>query len=295
MPTQPQPPPLPEPAGSFLFSDDVIRELTDQEQRHGIYTGERCPPDLKRAIVKLVGDGWSQREIARTLKTAPETIRNVATECKAEVRDYQDQLPRRLQRCIFSGLDRLERNMDSVPLQSIGITLKALHDMETLASGRATARVEHVHRVDLFSDWSEFVSGLEGDQAPGELSAQKNGAEIHSGAGKLPVMDAELVESPAADAPGPETAAPADAPGPKTAESEAQSLGSPAFSPVEPSHLTTYPPVSPAADQAHSHNMDARETRTGPRPTPPGGGFEAGGGAHAAKDNGSQKFLANGE
>jgi hypothetical protein len=275
MPTQSHPPAAPEPPGSFLFSDDVIQELTDQEQRHGIYTGERCPEDLRRAIIKFVGDGWSQREIARTLKTAPQTVRNVAHMFKADIRDYCEQLPRRLQRCIISGLDRLERNIDSVPMQSMGITLKALHDIETMASGRASARVEHVHRVDLFShcgSWDEFISTV--DDSPEAIRAKNEGPEIHLEAGKKSAIDAELIES----------REPADG----QAEIDDKSLVSSHLSQATPTTLPTYLTTTAAAD--HAADADARARGTGTA----GGGFDQGGALHGAKGNGSQKFLGNG-
>ena len=73
--------------------------------------------------------------------------------------------------------DRLEKNAESFPLQSIPLAIKLIGEHAELIEGRATERIEEVHRVDIFEHWKQF----------------KAGHTIGLSGEKMPVMDAELV------------------------------------------------------------------------------------------------------
>jgi hypothetical protein len=276
MPTHSLPAPA-DPPGSFLFSDEVIKEITDQEQKHGIYTAERCPPQLKQAIVKLAGDGWDLREIARTLCTAFETVRNVIDQSAVEIRDYAERLPRRIKRCIWTGLKRMERNMDSVPMPVLSRTLKELQEIDLLATGQATARTEHVHRIELFAQdgpgsFKAFVEELE--QRRDSIRALNE----PSGIGLLAEKNARVVESAAA--PAADRDEPADAPAPSESDWKSEDL-----SPIPQVIEQDLPTFIPDPDRDRASDL-AKED-------PPGGEVPSAGARGSAMDQPSQKFLDN--
>ena len=200
--------PLPElkdPPGSFLFSDDVIERLTDQERKYGIYTADRLPEDKRKAIIKLLGENRQVRDIATFLRVAPETITAVANHPI-----YSEQithaitapiLARTLRRCAAAQLERLDRCPDLLPASSIPFATSVFIDKAELLDGKATARIEHTTRVDIFQDYDRFLAELETEYE------QKTAPGIHSCAEKLPAIEAELVERPAiADRPDPAAA-----------------------------------------------------------------------------------------
>jgi hypothetical protein len=74
-------PPLPQPEdppGSFLFSDEEIEAITDEERRHGRYTLARLPAQKHQSNLVLLKERRSFREIARLVSVAPETVQAVA-------------------------------------------------------------------------------------------------------------------------------------------------------------------------------------------------------------------------
>jgi hypothetical protein len=62
----------------FLFSDEEIEAITDEERRHGRYTLARLPAQKHQSILVLLKERRSFREIARLVSVAPETVQAVA-------------------------------------------------------------------------------------------------------------------------------------------------------------------------------------------------------------------------
>jgi hypothetical protein len=138
--------------------------------------------------------------------------------------------------------------------------------------------VDHVHRVDLFSDFPAFVAELEARPVIDE----KNGAEIHLGGGKklpLPTSSADLeainVEAGQDPSAGPTSDWKSDVSGLPTQATQ------PTLPTFAPDSTVTAAEIGTAAD------ADADADRAG-------GGSIAGAPTNPTKDNGSQKFLANG-
>jgi hypothetical protein len=102
-----------------------------------------------------------------------ETVINVMDAFAAEIADYEKRVTAKLRRCKWLLLDRIEREGDAIPRQALGLTFKIVSDQEATDSGRAIARVDHVHHVDLFSDFPTFVAELEARPVMDE----KNGAD----------------------------------------------------------------------------------------------------------------------
>lgn len=238
-----------------------MAEITDEEERFGLYTGDRCPADKRDAIIQLVAEGRAPHEIGRLLRVDRRTVLNVADRFAVEIGDYEQRMPAKLRRCKFAIANRIEREVNSLPAQSLALTLKMISDIEALDSGRASARVEHVHRVDLFADFGQFVQDLE----TAEVIPEKNGAtNPFRTPGNL-----LMAGDPAADQ--------ASAPG-FDAQSEV-------FEAVPQANVDNLP--------SYHTDSEANGAESDPG-TPPGRASREGGVPHGAKGNGSQKFLDNG-
>jgi hypothetical protein len=263
---EPRPPDPPELPGSNLFPDEVMEALTDEERKFGLYTGERCPKPKREAIIQLVAEGRAVDYIRRLVNVHRQTVLNVANQFAAEIADYERRMAAKLRRCKWNLADRIEREVDAIPRQALGLTLKIVSDIEALDSGRAIARVDHVHRIDLFSDFPDFVRELEARPVMDE----KNGARIHSVGGKNLLLNPPAADREQARDPG--------------AQSDWKSEVLPLPTQESEPNLPTFTPdLGPKLDTHEREEPDRRGGDAG-APWPP----------NTEKDNGSQNFSANG-
>lgn len=181
---EPRPPDTPELPGSNLFPDEVMEALTDEEQKFSLYTGERCPKQKREAIIQLVAEGRAIDYIRRLVNVHRQTVLNVANQFAAEIADYERRMAAKLRRCKWGLVDRVEREMDAIPRNALALTLKTVSDIEATDSGRAIARVDHVHRIDLFTNFPDFVRELEARPVIDEKNGASNGQAIHLEPGK---------------------------------------------------------------------------------------------------------------
>jgi hypothetical protein len=280
---EPRPPDPPELPGTNLFPDEIMEALTDEERKFALYTGERCPKQKREAIIELLGEGRAIDHIRRLVNVHRQTVLNVANQFAAEIADYERRMAAKLRRCKWSLADRIEREADAIPRQALGLTLKIVSDIEAMDSGRAIARVDHVHRIDLFSDFPTFVQELEARPVIDE----KNGApaeRIHLAGGNNLLMNDSAADP--ARVPGPDSRT-AD-PGPSSDwKSEVLPLPTQAAQPTPPTFTPDESPKSVEIDDAGAHAAAAAaaDRRGGGRrePQPP----------EPTKDNGSLKFLGN--
>src|SRR5262245_46581986 len=145
MPTKP-PFPLHQadsPAAPFLFSEQAIAEITNEEKRSRRYTAARCPPYLRHSIVVLLKEGRSHREIARLLSTARETVK--AIHDMPEVAREVDEALRlgsltgpKSRRAMHALLDRVIENPHTIPGASLSLAIKNLHEVSQLEDGKPT-------------------------------------------------------------------------------------------------------------------------------------------------------------
>lgn len=197
-------PALLEPPGSFLFSDEIIQELTDQERKFGIYTAERCPPEKRQAIIELTVQNRSARWIASTIGVHQSTVTAVrdSPEGRSKLADIRSVMARKFQRVALDQAERLEQFPDLLPASSIPLAIKMLVETAELLDGKATSRVEHVERVDIFADFQAFCATLEMDAKNERLGIGDGGeksALIAGGAadpGAIIDVPADLVEAP---------------------------------------------------------------------------------------------------
>jgi predicted Zn-ribbon and HTH transcriptional regulator len=196
LPPSPQPD---DPAAPFLFPNDAIEEITNEELKHGRYTLARLPKNKLNNIIQLLGENRKIREVERILNVAWETVKEVLDhpEYGAEIerrRGIDNAVTaRKFRRCTLVQLDRAERYPEVIPPASIALATKLWTEMAELLEGKATSRVEHTTRVDIFADYKSFLAELESEYE------QKNGAAIGCAAGKIP----QIKNAPPAADPGP--------------------------------------------------------------------------------------------
>ena len=275
-------PDAPELPGTHLFDAETMQALTDEERKFALYTGARCPEGKRNDIIMLLAEGRAIDGIARLVHVHRLTVANVANEYAVEIADYERRMPAKLKRTKWNLVDRIEREVDQIPRQSLGLTLKIVSDIEALDAGRATARVDHLHRIDLFSDFGQFVHELEA-QAPLE---QKNGAVIHLGDGKksvLPVIDVDVDQAPRGKSTV-DVDVDQEAPGGPGSDWKSDVLPLPTQQ--GQADTPTFTTDSPAAATDPAAPAQASD--------PAGGGSAADAAANPAKGNGSPKFLGNG-
>jgi hypothetical protein len=200
MPAPQLPPPAPDdPPGSFLFPDNEIAEITDEERKRGRYTLANLPPQKLQSILVLLKERRPFREVGRLVGVAWETVQAVANAYAAELDKVWSDLPRVLRRINGRAADRLEANIDSFPLQSIPLLIKLIGEHAELLEGRATARIDHTaepRRVSNVEEYEQIIGGLEKKIAGRVIEADEEpGPEIHLGAGK-PALIADVDGDP---------------------------------------------------------------------------------------------------
>jgi len=275
MPAKELPAPAPrDPPGSFLFSDEVIEELTDQERKHGIYTAERLPADKREAVIKLLSENRQVRDIAKLIRVAPESITAVANHpiYGPQIKSNAPLLAGKLRRVAFAQLERIERCPDLLPAASIPFATTAWIDKAELLDGRATARIEHTERIDIFGDYDAWLAELEKEY---EQKIAAAAPAIGLAGEKLSAIDAELVN------PGPELQLPGGPPAELEGNSELRDSSS--FPQADPGELPTYAPSS-SPDPGPQPVDQLRDSET------PGGGSMAATRPAAPTDNPSQNF-----
>jgi hypothetical protein len=258
-----------------------MQALTDEEKKYARYTGERCPKPKRDAIIQLMAEGRAVDDVRRLVSVDRQTVLNVANAFAVEVADYERRMSAKLKRCKWALAERIEREVDSIPRQALGLTFKIVSDQEALDSGRAISRVDHVHHVDLFSDFPQFIQELE---ARPEIH-EKNGAEIHLAGGKKPPLP-----TPGAQLQPIEVEAGQDPPADRARDwkSDVSGLPTQATQPIlpiySPDSTGTAPQIETARAAAGADTDADRE----------GGGLRSAAPTDPAKDKGSQKFLGNG-
>lgn len=259
MPAARLPMPQPqEPPGTFLFDAETIKSLTNEEEKHGIYTPQRLDELTRRNIIELLAEQRPVHFIARVCRVHTETVTGVADFFATEIANLRALLARKLRRIIVGQADRLEKYPEGLPIAQVPLAIKLLGEFAELLDGKATSRVEMVERVDVFTDFQAFLARLEmetknGTVETGDAGGKKAliaGAAADPGAGRESglVLDCESSVSEAI---------------PQAKPNEVTGC-------VTGSAVETNPPGPPAG--------------------PPGGGSPAAAARGRATDNSSQNF-----
>jgi hypothetical protein len=150
----------PRPIGqALLFSPEIERRIEEEESR-GIYTAERAlekRPGLKEAVIQLRAAGEGYLSIASKLNCHHRTASAIAVRFAESVDIERAKRVGRLRSAADKLVELLDNSPESVPPQMRALAASQLYDKAELLDGRATSRVEKMERVDLFSNWEEFV------------------------------------------------------------------------------------------------------------------------------------------
>ena len=274
-------PPLIEPEpkpGDDLFSPEIMAEITNQEQKHGIYTAkrfEKLRPEQAKVCIKFLSSGMPAQEIARALNVSDRTVVAMADAHADEITDLEKHLAKKLRRCAHYLVERVERNPGIIPAQAIGQTVKQFFETAQLADGRPTEIIEETKRLDIYAHWERFVAG----------------DEIGLTGGKIPVRDAELVELEESDGRAGVTRA-HDARDQDSTVGSGLSSDESAPVPQVNSGLATFQATPPS--ETRDQDALVQEASIGTA-DPRGGDPVARARGRVANDNGSQKIYANGD
>jgi hypothetical protein len=94
-----------------------------------------CLALVERLPIKTIASALScSRHTVRAVRDNEPTLAHEKPSWLEKARDARDRL-----------VERFAENVDELDLHKIGLTMKFLHDMVTLAEGGVTARVEHVN------------------------------------------------------------------------------------------------------------------------------------------------------
>jgi hypothetical protein len=104
-----------------------------------------------------------------------------------------------LGRIICGFADRLERNMDSVPVAQILEAMKVTAELKALLEGQATARVEHVIQPVQVSNYEQYLQKIRGFEKKARARIVQEGQETRLAGGK----PAALALDPPAPTPDP--------------------------------------------------------------------------------------------
>lgn len=243
MPTKPPFPPhktqADSPAAPFLFSEQAIVEITDEEKRHGRYTAARCPPELRRSIIALLKEGRSHREIARLLSSNGCGVSRDTVKAIHDMPEVALEVDRALQLAKLTGpkarramhllMDRVIEHPGIIPGASLALAIRQFYEISQLEEGKAISIEKHREHVDIFASFQALTAKLKEKAAAESNTAKKTGLA----GGKPAVIDQQSGEpsqvlelSPESGLPAPadsQSADPAGDIGPETnVKTEAQ-------------------------------------------------------------------------
>jgi hypothetical protein len=150
--------------GSFLFSNDEIKEITDEERKKGRYTLANIPKPKLEACLVLLQEKRSFREVARLTGCAWETVQAIANKYAAQIQKAWESIPESLGLTARLGIYRLQANIDSVPAAQLSATIKQVLEVKQLLEGQATSRMEVTvapRRVSSLEEYEQQIAGLE--------------------------------------------------------------------------------------------------------------------------------------
>lgn len=140
-------------------------ERVDRTVPAGDFTGERLfrdRRDIYRMVVELLGEGISQRQIARVCHVSANTVRKVEERETVPIDAHKKQASRVLSRVVRSSAERLE---ELVPKMGDGakvaVVLGIAAEKLQLLTGEATMRVESIEGgAALHRRFAEIHEGL---------------------------------------------------------------------------------------------------------------------------------------
>ena len=178
--------------GFFLFSDNEIQEITDKKRKQGRYTLANLPEPKLNAILVLLKERRSFRDVTRLVGVAWETVQAVANKYAVEIQNAWETLPAAIGLTTRYLVYRLQDRIDSVPVHTIPQAVKNLVELKQLLEGQATSCVEHTvepRRVSSLGEYEQQIGHLEKKtraRMVEEASGMHLPAEKSAGAGHPP-------------------------------------------------------------------------------------------------------------
>jgi hypothetical protein len=175
------------PPAPFLFSEQAIAEITDEEKRHGRYTAARCPPELRRSIIALLKEGRSHREIERLLSSNGRGVSRDTVKAIHDVPEVAREVDEALQlgsltgpksrRAMHALLDRVIENPHMIPGASLSLAIKNMHEISQLEDGKPTSIEEHRPHMDIFASFQMLTAQLKATAAAEEIPPKTTGLD----------------------------------------------------------------------------------------------------------------------
>lgn len=127
----------------FKSKNEIIGN--DQKQNH---TGERLPEPLREKIKQMITDGHTQREIQEETGVSAHTVVGIRKSMPAlDEKAWKKNVVSTLRNVVGKGANRLNEEIDSIPITAMPISLGILIDKINLLNDQPTAVVEHRMRI----------------------------------------------------------------------------------------------------------------------------------------------------
>jgi len=114
--------------------------------------------------VQLLGEGLSQRQTAKATGLSRNVVAQIYEAEADAIKPLNKETAKLARRVARMSLERLEEEIDQVPLASLAIIFGVTTDKAELLSGNATERIEHI-KQEQFGDLDEIYKTLPGDDA----------------------------------------------------------------------------------------------------------------------------------
>jgi len=155
---------LPQPEVSRRCTADVAVKVAEQREA------------VKRACVHL-----GTRRVAEAFGISREVVRALRKEAivNGELDQFKEEEGRRCHAVADRLLDRLEDEVDKVPVGSLALNIGILMDKAQLLTGAPTARIQHDHTLGV-AEVSDYIDSLPSVTPvhPEVSTAQKGGADL---------------------------------------------------------------------------------------------------------------------
>ena len=127
-------------------------------------TGALVPAEKREAILAHLASGNGFRSAAEKFGLSDHTIQAIrdaelADNPKFSTAYYMSRTPARLLHLASQGIDRMDREMENMPLGVLPVAVGVAIDKYLAMSGQASQVVEHRHSVSLNAASDPFKSG----------------------------------------------------------------------------------------------------------------------------------------
>lgn len=127
----------------FKSKQEIIGN--DQKQNH---TGERLPEPVRERIKQMIMEGHTQREIQEETGVSAHTVVGIRKSMPAlDEKSWKKNMVNTLRNVVSKGANRLNDEIDSIPITAMPISLGILIDKINVLNDQPTAVVEHRMRI----------------------------------------------------------------------------------------------------------------------------------------------------